>query len=321
LSPALLENWPAVVACDSVEPDAGSIAEWVEKERDGLALQLSEHGALLLRGLPLESAADFDAFVTALGGPVFSYRESLSNAVRKDLTPRVFTANEAPPSATIHLHHEMAQTPRYPRELRFFCERPAETGGATSLCRSDWLCDLLERECPSLLADCERKGLRYTTRMPDASDAESGQGRSWRSTFSAQSRADAERALAGLGYTGRWLDDGSLLATSPALPAVRRLATGGRAFFNQLIAAWTGWHSGRATPPVTLGDGTPLERPLVELAIELAESIARDAEWQRGDVALVDNLRVMHGRRHFSGARRVLASFSGEGRAEAVGGA
>ncbi|MEL7517687.1 MAG: TauD/TfdA family dioxygenase, partial [Pseudomonadota bacterium] len=30
--------------------------------------------------------------------------------------------------------------------------------------------------------------------------------------------------------------------------------------------------------------------------------------WQPGDVALVDNFTVMHGRRPFEGKRRVLAS-------------
>ena len=41
---------------------------------------------------------------------------------------------------------------------------------------------------------------------------------------------------------------------------------------------------------------------------ELAAGLAMDLEWQRRDVALVDNRVVLHGRRHFEGTRRVLAS-------------
>ena len=56
------------------------------------------HGAVLFRGFPLATAEDFDAFVAAFDLPNFPYDESLSNAVRVNKTPRVFTANEAPPS-------------------------------------------------------------------------------------------------------------------------------------------------------------------------------------------------------------------------------
>ena len=45
-----------------------------------------------------------------------------------------------------------------------------------------------------------------------------------------------------------------------------------------------------------------------QMAVEIAERHTVDVEWQRGDVALVNNFLVMHGRRHFAGQRRVLAS-------------
>ena len=37
------------------------------------------------------------------------------------------------------------------------------------------------------------------------------------------------------------------------------------------------------------------------LAVTMAEELTVDLQWQQGDVALVDNLRVMHGRRPFEG--------------------
>ena len=42
----------------------------------------SGHGAVLFRGLPLNSPEDCDAFVAAFGLTNFPYKESLSNAVR-----------------------------------------------------------------------------------------------------------------------------------------------------------------------------------------------------------------------------------------------
>ena len=40
----------------------------------------------------------------------------------------------------------------------------------------------------------------------------------------------------------------------------------------------------------------------------LADEFTQDLAWQAGDVALIDNFTVMHGRRPFEGKRRVLAS-------------
>jgi alpha-ketoglutarate-dependent taurine dioxygenase len=282
----------------------------VSDRRRDLLQQAAEYGAILFRNFPLSTAEDFDRFVTAFDLPNFPYDQSLSNAVRINKTPRVFTANEAPPTVTIFLHHEMAQTPVHPSRLFFFCEHAAETGGATPICRSDVLWERLSRQRPDFARDCETKGLRYTNVMPAANDAESGMGRSWQSTLRAETRADAELRLRDLRYSWEWLPDGSLRVTTPVLPAARKLSNGRTSFFNQLIAAAMGWKDTRNDPSkaVTFGDGTPLDREAVTLATELGDELSFDIQWQRGDVALVDNYFTMHGRRTFFGTRKVLAS-------------
>jgi hypothetical protein len=70
-----------------------------------------------------------------------------------------------------------------------------------------------------------------------------------------------------------------------------------------------GWQ--RANDPskaITFGDGTPLDREAVEVATRIGDELSFDLQWRRGDVALVDNYRTMHGRRPFAGTRKVLAS-------------
>ena len=52
----------------------------------------------------------------------------------------------------------------------------------------------------------------------------------------------------------------------------------------------------------------PLDREAVNIATQLGEELSFDVPWQKGDVTLVDNYVAMHGRRTFSGTRRVLAS-------------
>ena len=304
------ERFPLVLVNPPGEGDGAQLRGWLREKETWLRERLGHHGAILFRGFPCQSDSDFDGFVEALGCPNFRYRDSLSNAVRVNRTERVFTANEAPPEVTIFLHHEMAQTPIYPSSLFFFCEQAAEAGGATPLCRSDVLLDRMRREIPGFVSDCESKGLRYTNTMPGENDPESGMGRSWQSTLSCETRAQAEERLRQLGYQWTWEENHCLRVTTPRLPAIRELASGRQAFFNQLIAASKGWKDNRNDPSkaVTHGDGSLLDHDAVRHAAAIADELSFDLCWQTGDVAWVDNFTTMHGRRTFSGTRKVLAS-------------
>ena len=302
--------FPFVLECRTESPAQQSIAQWIHESRAQLDRQAAVHGAILFRGFPLKTDQDFDTFVGAFDYENFPYKDSLSNAVRVNRTERIFTANEAPPDVTICLHHEMAQTPVYPSRLFFFCEQPADEGGATPLCRSDVLFDRLLQEFPEFIADCESKGLLYTNVMPAENDPTSGMGRSWQSTFRAETREAAEARLRGLGYSWEWLPDGCLRSTTPVLPAVLEVEPGRKTFFNQLIAAFHGWKDSRNDPSkaITFGDSSRLDPETMTAVARIAEELTFNVPWQKGDVALVDNRVAMHGRRTFRGTRKVLAS-------------
>lgn len=304
--------FPFVYVCSDTQATLPDAAAWVAAQRDNLLKLANQHGAVLLRDFPVDNAEGFDALVQALSLDNFPYKKSLSNAVRVNRTERVFSANEAPPEVQIFFHHEMAQTPLYPRWIMFSCEIAAESGGATPICRSDVLFEKLAKTCPEFAAACEQRGLCYTNVMPDADDAQSGMGRSWRSTLGVESREAAEARLKELNYSWEWLDDGCLRATTPALPAVVDVSDGRKVFFNQLIAAFCGWKDERNDPSKAIrhGDGSPLDTDAVRKAAELAEELAFDLQWQVGDVVLVDNTITMHARRPFVGTRKVVASLA-----------
>jgi len=304
--------FPFVECCQSPDATLEESAHWVHENRERLLKLANQHGAVLFRDFPLSTAEDFDAFVAAFDLPNFPYNESLSNAVRVNRTERVFSANEAPPEIKILFHHEMAQTPVFPAVLFFFCEIAPEEGGATPVCRSDVLYERLAQKCPEFVEQCEKLGLKYSNVMPGVDDPDSGMGRSWMSTLGVESNAEAEARLLKLGYTWEWLEDGSLRATTPALPCIREASSGRKIFFNQLIAAFCGWKDSRNDPSEAIrhGDGTKLDRDAVMQAVEIADELTFNVEWQPGDVVLVDNTIIMHGRQPFKGTRKVLASLA-----------
>lgn len=288
--------------------------EWARHHRAGVSKALEESGAVLIRGLSISDAGDFDSLVSAFGWPVFSYRESLSNAVRINFSERVFTANEAPPDIEIFLHHEMAQTPVSPSVLFFCCISAADSGGATPICRSDQLFDAFLKRHPVWAQQLITRGVRYVTRMPSVSNESTGQGRSWYSTLDVSDRHEAEGKLASMGYTYRWQENEDLETLSPVLPAVVDLSGGGRSFYHQLIAAYRGWPGVRENPAsgVMFGDKSEIPVNLLESLSEMAEDYTTDLKWSDGEVAILNNKMVMHGRRPYSGSRRrqVLVSMA-----------
>ncbi len=304
------EVFPLAVAPADGGVTMNDTTKWIEAQRDDLLSSLSRHGAILFRGFPVGDAEAFDTFIRAFSLDSFTYEESLSNAVRVNRTELVFTANEAPPDVSIFLHHEMAQTPLFPSRLFFCCEKAPDSDGETPICRSDVLLQRLDAAAPAFVEACAKLGVRYSNVMPAEDDPESGQGRSWRSTLGVDTREAAEVRLGKLRYSHEWLDGDILRATTPALPAIRTLVDGRRVFFNQLIAAFRGWKDTRNDPrkSISFGDGAEIRTADMQVAIELADELSFDLAWQAGDVALIDNFLVMHGRRPFTGKRTVLAS-------------
>ena len=271
---------------------------------------INPYGFVVFRGYDVSSDQEFHDFIECFGLPNFTYAESFSNAVRRNRTPRVFTANEAPPEIEIFLHHEMAQTLVFPGQLFFFCEQAPTGGGATPIGRSDLALVELEKARPDFVAKLRSLGVRYRNAMPDSADLASGQGRSWRDTLNVTDWKQAEQRLIELRYNFRWLDDGGISVQTPPLLAVDEFGRGKDVFFNQIVAAAAGWTNDEndEEPRLCFGDYSRIEQDDLDAAMTACYEHTVDLEWQIGDIALLDNLKVMHGRRPFSGSRSILAS-------------
>ncbi len=52
-----------------------------------------------------------------------------------------------------------------------------------------------------------------------------------------------------------------------------------------------------AEPVIEFDDGAQLPQWLIDECAEVTERVTEEVRWQDGDVVLIDNTRVMHGRR------------------------
>uniref|UniRef100_A0A0G4H0Q4 TauD/TfdA-like domain-containing protein n=1 Tax=Chromera velia CCMP2878 TaxID=1169474 RepID=A0A0G4H0Q4_9ALVE len=303
--------FPLVLKPQTGLSTSSDVISWLSTNAEALKGELTKYGAVLFRDFPIQTPEDFAAFVEALGEENFPYIGG--NAVRTNVVRDVvFTANESPPSEKIPWHHEMAQLPEYPTKLLFFCERPAARGGETPIVLSFRVLERVREKHPEFVAALEEQGVRYIRVAPEESDPTSALGRGWKSTFKVETREEAEERMKADGYEWEWLPNGDLKTITKPLPAVKKHPLTQRPqFFNQVIAAYTGWNDSRnvSKKAIVLGkDGTFLNEEAMAEVVRVTEEEKAKFGWQKGDVLLVDNLQAMHSRSDFEPPRRILAS-------------
>ena len=113
----------------------------------------------------------------------------------------------------------------------------------------------------------------------------------------------------------QWLSDGRMKMVSGPFKATRNFGRfkGKDCWFNQMIVYHSGQSSNLEMPPhasydVVFGDGSPLPTDVVERCRRIHDENSVDIPWQEGDMMIVDNLCVMHGRRAYKAPRKILVS-------------
>ena len=297
----------------SPKPSLEDALETIAAAREGIDALLEQHGAVLLRALlPAETSA-FDAALAKLAPDLKPYVEGQSQ--RSRVEGKIYTSTEYPADQEIVLHNELSYTREPPRRLFFFCLVPPETGGETPIVD----CRLLHRVIDSDVRDpLVERGVRYVKNM----HAGSGFGKSWQDHFETEDRGTVERYLQNGEVEYRWAEDGALW-TSQVRPAeVAHPATGETVWFNQADL----WHwsalgargasllrvmgPDRLPTNACYGDGEAIPAEHMEATRGARRREAVRFPWKAGDLLVLDNHLVAHGRRPFTGARRILVAMA-----------
>lgn len=170
----------------------------------------------------------------------------------------------------------------------------------------------LNEKYPDFIAKIEELGVHYIKFAPEEDDPSSALGRSWKSSFQAKTREECEAKMAEQGTIAEWQDNGDCKIITKVLPAVRVSSNGNKTFFNQIIAAYTGWIDKRNDPKkaVVFGDFTPLPDEVLQ---DLSEYMAKNAciyRWTSGKFVILDNTVAYHSRQPFKGRRVVYAAIA-----------
>ena len=287
---------------------------WLASNRETIDLWLLEHRALLFRGFPLASSADFEAVVsaTSAGGRMVCPDESTPRAALGD---RIYESTVYPAHKSIRQHNEASYCDVWPLKIFFACLHPARTGGATPLTDNR---KVLERIRPQTLDQFRELGVAYTRNFTDRRI-----GLRWQQAFWTQQPSEVEEYCRLHQMQFQWLPAGGLRTTA-ARPAFRRHPSSGESlwfnhaiFFHEaaylreireaLISSLGRDHLPYAS---SFGDGSPIDDEIVSEFLYAFEAEKRSFVWQRGDVLLLDNMTVAHGREPFEGDRTVIVAMT-----------
>jgi alpha-ketoglutarate-dependent taurine dioxygenase len=272
---------------------------------------LLDVGAVLLRSFAVPSPIELREFAAGFGAPLARYE--FGSTPRSKVLPGIYSSTEYPAHQSIPLHNEQSYTRQWPARLWFHCMRAAETGGETPLADSR----LVFRRVPGPIRDAfTRRGLLYVRNYGAALDVP------WQRVFGADDPRAVERYCDAQGIEWQWKADGGLRTRQRCQAAARHPTTGEEVWFNQahlfhisavepairesLLAL------GEAELPrnVYFGDGAPID----DASLEAIRAVYREAAvafpWRAGDVLMLDNLLVAHGRNPFTGDRRVVVAMA-----------
>ena len=297
-----------------IEPQADGldIVAWARSNREFIESKLSEHGAMLFRDCKLESIVQFEQFTVAVADELLDYRERA--APRREVGPRVYTSTEFPADQPIPLHHEMSYSHNWPAKIWFFCVQPAQAGGSTPIADDREVFRLIDLKIKERFAE---KKVMYVRNYGEGLDL------SWQEAYQTDDRSVVEAYCRQARTQFEWRAGDRLRTRQIRQVTVTHPKTGETVWFNHAHL----FHISNLTAEVRnallsefkddeiprnafYGDGAPIESSILDEIRGVYERSAVVFPWRQGDLLMLDNILVSHGRQPFVGPRRILVAMA-----------
>jgi len=289
-----------------------SAQAWVQEHLELMTEWLEAHGALLLRGFNVTDADAFRQVVEATKGTLLNYTHR--STPRKSISEGIYSSTEYPADQHIPQHNEMSYTLSWPKRLFFYCAVKPGYEGQTPLADSK---RMYQRLPADLIERFDRYGVMYVRNYGLGLDL------SWQDVFQTEESSEVERYCTENGIQTEWLGGGRLRTRQVCQATIRDKHSGEGIWFNQAHL----FHVS-SLPPETerelrlefceidlprntlFGDGTPI--PAADLATIRAAYQQEELtfDWEVGDILIIDNEAMSHGRRPFKAPRSIMVAMT-----------
>ena len=292
--------------------DAPDLISWTASHRQRVADLLLAHGGILFRGFHLDGTADFERFIRALSDAMLEY--TFRSTPRTGVGGKIYTSTEYPADQSIPLHNEMSYTRSWTRKIWFFSQQVAAGGGETPIadCREVW-----GQIAPRIREKFAQLGVMYVRNYGSELDLP------WRDVFQTADRGEVEAYCRRHGIDCEWQGQDGLRTRQVCQATATHPQTGEDLWFNQAHL----FHVSSLDPALRefllgelgeqglprhayFGDGSPIEEESLRQIREAYRANQVIFPWHEGDVLLLDNMMIAHGRRPFTGSRKVVVGMA-----------
>lgn len=296
----------------NIESPGQKAIDWVSENSADIQQRLATDGALLIRGLNILSSKQFAGVLTRMFEAElldYAYRST----PRTGLRGNVYTATEYHADQSIPQHNENAYSNRWPMRIGFLCMVPAATGGETPIADSRVVYQRIPRE---IREEFEARKVMYVRNYGDIDLP-------WEVVFQTKNKQEVERYCQQNNLEFEWRAN-NRLRTRQVNPAVAvHPVSGETLWFNQAHL----FHLSNLAPAerasmllamsedevprnTFFGDGAAIDPQMLDEIRQVYAATQLEFSWQKNDFLLLDNMLFSHGRKPFSGERKVLVGMA-----------
>lgn len=267
--------------------------------REEIIKLFMERAVLLFTGFNVDLDA-FNRFTDRFSNDYMNYRGG--GYVRKPvetknepklLSVRYDFGREKQDTFGLPLHGEMYYIDNRPVVVWFYCERPADSDGETTVCDGAQVYRELTAETKKLFHD---KRLKYIRKYLDGE---------WQKIYQTEDIDEAARFAVDNGLEVDLDREQSIIRTEYIHPAVISSRWNHHTvYINNLLPVLWQESMGRETSIVRFEDDTKVPQSVLDEVREIQRKLLIPITWKEHDFVMIDNTRSHHGRRPFRDTER-----------------